>query len=99
MSTHSFAPEPFMLKSRLKHQINQSQDPDIGPQLCRRITELAPGEFDVITAMVRDWKHCIERALELLECRPTEPPARAANSLPLLSIGPSGLGGAYQKEY
>lgn len=99
MSTRSFAPDPFMLKSRLNRPMKQAIDPDNGVRLCQRITELAPGEFDVITAMVRDWKHCIEKALELLECRPTKPPTQTANTPPLLSIGPSGLGGAYQKEY
>ena len=74
-------------------------NPDEWGQLCRFLGGLAPGEFDMLATMIHDWQRFFEKALCALEVEKQRSGAVAVvPGTPLFSLGPSGIGGAYQFE-
>ena len=77
--------------------------PGINPQewsqVCRLLGGLAPGEFDMVATMIHDWQHFIEKALSALAVAQAQSGVAVVPRSPLFSLGPSGIGGAYQTEF
>ena len=71
-------------------------DPGRWAGLCRYLGSISPGEFDQITFQIRHkrlttaFKKQIMNIVELIE--------KKSPNAPLVSIGPSGIGGRYQRE-
>ena len=73
--------------------------PGISPSewasFCREIGSLSSGEFSTIVSFVsahKRFKHAVKQRVEGM------PGDHHAKELPLVSAGPSGIGGEYQKE-
>ena len=68
-------------------------------QLCRFLGGLTPGEFDMVARMIHDWQRFLEKALSALAVEKEQSGIAAVPRSPLFSLGPSGIGGAYQIEF
>lgn len=71
-----------------------SEDNAISQQLCHSIAQLEPMERDLIRRMVENLQLLAQSAPKSSACM--EP---KHDSIPLVSIGPSGLHGRFQAEY
>ena len=69
--------------------LSEGIDPAQWASLCRFIGTKSPGEFDIIAKMVKGRKNSSSLSAE-----------KAGDvRMPLVSIGPSGIGGEYQWEW
>ncbi len=75
--------------------VNRGIDMNRLAELCRFIAALAPRQFDAIADMIGDCK----RLFEPTACPPEHKIRQDRDTdLPLVSIGPSGIGGRFQRE-
>ena len=81
--------EPSIAETGVWCKLADGIDPSQWASLCRFIGTKSSGEFDAIVRMVKDRKNS------------AAVPARQKMGvrMPLVSIGPSGIGGAYQWEW
>ncbi len=75
--------------------VNRDIDMNRLTELCRFIAALAPRQFDAIADVIGDCKRLFEPAA----CTPERKSCQDKDTdLPLVSIGPSGIGGCFQRE-
>jgi hypothetical protein len=81
--------EPSIADTGVWCSLSEGIDPTQWAGLCRFIGSRSTGEFDIIVKIVKGMKNSssvsIERAKDV--------------RMPLVSIGPSGIGGEYQWEW
>ena len=84
---------------RLPHGLSTpaSQDIDVNPltELCLSIAALMPGQLDAIADIVDDYRRLFGA---MAGSREQQSCSDRNADLPLVSIGPSGLGGRFQRE-
>ena len=81
--------EPSIADTGVWCSLSEGIDPTQWAGLCRFIGSRSPGEFDIIVKMAKDRKNSSSFSTE-----------RAKDvRMPLVSIGPSGIGGEYQWEW
>jgi len=88
---NSLGAEEVAVWSKLSPGISPSE----WASLCRQVGSLSPAEFSTIVSLVnahKRFKNTIKRQVEGILGYPH------AEDLPLVSAGPSGIGGEYQKE-
>ena len=83
----------------LPHDLSISANQDINvnslTELCLSIAALMPGQFDTVADIIGDCKRLFEHST----CAPEPQDSQERNAdLPLISIGPSGIGGRFQRE-
>jgi len=64
-------------------------------ELCLSIAALAPGQFDAIADIINDYRRLFE---PVHGARERQARSDRDTDLPLVSIGPSGIGGRFQRE-
>ncbi|NQT04290.1 MAG: hypothetical protein HQ580_19845 [Planctomycetes bacterium] len=75
--------------------VNRDIDMNRLTELCRFIAALAPRQFDAMADIIGDCKRLFEHA----SCSPDRQKHQGRDTdLPLVSIGPSGIGGRFQRE-
>ncbi len=79
--------EPSIAETGVWCQLNDGIDPAQWASLCRFIGSRSPREFDAIVRMVRGRENT--EAVSAV---------KKGHLLPLVSIGPSGIGGEWQRE-
>ena len=81
--------EPLIAETGVWCSLSDGIDPAKWARLCRFIGTKRPSEFDTIVKMVKGMGHS------------SSVPAETAKDvrMPLVSIGPSGIGGEYQWEW
>jgi hypothetical protein len=81
--------EPSIAETGVWCSLSEGIDPAQWASLCRFIGTRSPGEFDAIVKMVKGGSNftaaSVEKAQDI--------------RMPLVSIGPSGIGGQYQREW
>ena len=81
--------EPSIAETGIWCSLSEGIDPIQWASLCRFIGTRGPGEFDAIVKLVKGGSNFTafsdEKAKDVL--------------IPLVSIGPSGIGGQYQREW
>ena len=81
--------EPSVAETAVWVELNNGIDPAEWAFICRFIGKLSPREFEKLSAIVKAQVKSQEvRVEELSEFR----------AVPLVSVGPGGLGGEYQRE-
>ena len=81
--------EPSIAETAVWVELSPGIDPAEWAFICRYIGKLSPTEFDKLNAIVKAQVRGQEvRVEELSEFR----------AVPLVSVGPGGLGGEYQRE-
>ena len=83
----------------LPHDLSISSIQDINvnslTELCLSIAALMPGQFDAVADIIGDCKRLFEHSACASERQTSQD---QATDLPLVSIGPSGIGGRFQRE-
>ena len=81
--------EPSIAETGVWCSLSEGIDPAQWASLCRFIGSRSPREFDIIVKMVKGGKDSgLVSAEKAKDVR-----------IPLVSIGPSGIGGEYQREW
>ena len=83
-------------------KVNNGIDPSQWASLCRAIGKLSPREFEKVIALV-DAHKSLKNALKghikgIMGIEGQESSQGSRQELPLLSVGPSGVGGEFQRE-
>jgi hypothetical protein len=80
-----------------KLSVPATQDINVNPltELCLSIAALMPGQLDAIADIVNDYRRLFGSVAATRE-RQSRPDGDT--DLPLISIGPSGIGGRFQRE-
>ena len=81
--------EPSIAETGVWCKLSDGIDPTQWASLCRFIGTRSPREFDIIVKMVKGRKNSSSVTIEKAKCV----------RIPLVSIGPSGIGGEYQWEW
>ena len=81
--------EPSIAETGVWCQLSKGIDPVQWAGLCRFIGTRSPAEFDIIARMVKDRRSTTVVPFE----------KKQNERMPLVSIGPSGIGGEYQWEW
>jgi len=80
--------EPSIAETGIWCTLSEGIDPAQWASLCRFIGTRSPGAFDAIVKMVRGRDNCEVGSAK----------ADRMAGVPLVSIGPSGIGGEWQRE-
>ena len=96
METQGTLLQPTCARNRgLWFPVNRDIDMNRLAELCRFIAGLAPRQFNAIADVIGDCKRLFEPAA----CSPENKTCQDRDAdLPLVSIGPSGIGGRFQRE-
>lgn len=81
--------EPSIADTGVWCSLSEGIDPTQWAGLCRFIGSRSPWEFDIIVKMVKSRKNSSSVSTEIAK----------DVRMPLVSIGPSGIGGEYQWEW
>jgi hypothetical protein len=96
MATQSTLFKASCVRNRgLWSPVNRDIDMNRLTELCRFIAALAPRQLNAMADIIGDCKRLFEPAACSPECQSRED---SDTDLPLVSIGPSGIGGRFQRE-
>lgn len=79
-------------------RLNPGIDPSQWASLCRLLGNLNPRQFDEIYSRIRSRRHRLKSALKRHIVGLLGFDVEVTGNIPLVSTGPSGLGGEFQKE-
>ena len=86
--------EPSIAETGVWCELSTGVDPAEWASLCRYIGKLSPKEFGRVRAVVMGSQSSPSRGRELSDSRQSF----VGGVVPVVSVGPSGIGGRYQRE-